>query len=170
MASRLSLIDEPREILTSLKNAMYEYAFIRKYSYGTYFANLLGFHSRTKESSLANVINADGDKNLTLKEFIFVLDSLDTEQQKKVISSVGARYGFLVSNESRPVVNNEELKDCLLNISAEHGKIISDFLLFNSDNYLDNDEKRELIKSISNTRSSLKSLENQLKQGLKDEV
>jgi len=132
----------------------------------SYFADKLFISSKNKHTVLSNLLNTNTGKDLKVRELLLLLDNLQGHE-KPILDYICNRYGFVCSlNVKENNETNENIKDLLLKISGSNGSIINDYISFNSDDELDDNEVNQLLKASYNIRALL----NQFEQDLKEKI
>jgi len=110
-----------------LKQVLNNYSISIGATTNQHFADVLHIKGDNKSSAFSNLINVGTGKYLKTNELLLLLDNTP-EHQKPVLDYICNRYGFTCNESAKRLnTNNDNLKDMLLNITANDGALISDF-------------------------------------------
>ncbi len=138
-----------------------------------HFAHKLGYDGANGDIQIGSMLNTSTynpstPKAMSVDQLAILLDELGPD--KKFILDAIAKECDGIFNFSAPAsVENESIKDELLNIAAFAGSLSSKFLEYkNNDGVIDEDEANELERVAYETRQHLKAFENMVKKHRKE--
>lgn len=138
-----------------------------------HFAHLLGYSGDNASIQLGTALNyttynPTTPKPLSIDQFALLLEELGPDR-KIILDAIAKSCDGLFSFSAPASVENESIKDELLNIAAFAGSLSSKFLEYkNNDGMIDEDEANELERVAYETRQHLKAFENMVRKHKKD--
>lgn len=170
--TRFVKIPEYEDFFKALKQTLNNYAIEIGVSVYEYFADKVFIESQNRRVVFSNLLNPGTGKDLKVRELLLLLDNCP-EHQKPLLDYLCNRYDLICSlkayNDSK-TTEYENIKDLLIGIAGSNGSIFNDYLDYISDDELDNDEIKSLIKTSYQTRALLNQFEEDLRKRLRDDL
>lgn len=166
--TRFVNIPEHEDFFKALKLTLNNYSIAHGVTTYQHFAGVLHIKGNNASSTFSNLMNPGTGKDLKCREFITVLDNAP-EHQKPTLDWLCNRYDHICTKKAENVTQTsriENIKEILLNISGANGNLCSDFINFNSDNELTENELNQLLMASYQARVLLVEFENNIKAEL----
>lgn len=159
--ARLENIQKDINLLNKIKEAINTFSFRKNIQGYKHFAEKLFFTSINKDKQFSNLLNSSNEKYLKLDEFLLLLNSLE-EEKEIILEHLVNRYDYTLVKRNHTILNIDDLKDVLLQLTSQNGQLITAFYEATKDNYLSIKEKEELREKMREAYSFLGILEKAL--------